>query len=105
MKYSVPHGPLATPASKFVQCAAFQPAIKSSNVLPVTPIVLAMLLAVPIGSTAIGMRLSTRRRATPPTVPSPPATAMISQGFWSAFFHFLSFDEKYFVLFAAFRIS
>src|SRR5262249_32628931 len=70
----------------------------------VTPMVLAMLLAVPIGNTAIGMRLSIRRRATLPTVPSPPATATRSQGFFSAFFHFLSLDAKYLYLFPALRI-
>jgi hypothetical protein len=50
--------------------------------------VLAMLLAVPIGKIAIGVRLSIKRLATFPTVPSPPATATISQDFFSAFVHF-----------------
>jgi hypothetical protein len=56
--------------------------------------VLAMLLAVPIGKMAIGVRLPISRLATLPTVPSPPATATMSQVFLSAFFHFLSFDDR-----------
>ena len=52
-----------------------------------------MLLAVPSGKIAIGMGLPIKRRATLPTVPSPPATATISPGFFSAFFHFFSLDD------------
>jgi hypothetical protein len=67
--------------------------MSSSKGLPVKPSMLAMLLAFPIGRTAIGVRLPTRHRATLPTVPSPPATATISQRFLSAFFHFFSFED------------
>src|ERR1700756_4242106 len=93
MKQCDPQGPSATPASKFTHCAPFHPLMSSCRVLPVIPTVLAMLLAVPIGKTAIGVRLPISRLATLPTVPSPPATATMSQFFLSAFFHFLSFDD------------
>jgi hypothetical protein len=52
-----------------------------------------MLLAVPIGNTAIGVRLPIKRRATLPTVPSPPAMAMTSKCFFSSLRHFFSLDE------------
>jgi hypothetical protein len=50
-------------------------------------------LAVPTGKIAIGVGLPTSRRATLPTVPSPPATAMTPQLFLSAFFQSFSFED------------
>jgi hypothetical protein len=61
--------------------------------VPLIRNVVAMLLAVPIGKIAIGVRRPIIRLATLPTVPSPPATAMMSQDFFSAFFHFFSFVD------------
>jgi hypothetical protein len=52
-----------------------------------------MLLAVPIGKMAIGVRLPMSKRATLPTVPSPPETAAMSQDFLSTFFHFFSLED------------
>ncbi|MEO8627521.1 MAG: 5'/3'-nucleotidase SurE [Betaproteobacteria bacterium] len=71
MNQSEPPGQLSRPASNGNVSADCQPSINCSSGMSATPSVCAMLLAVPIGSGAIGMPRPSIILPTRPMVPSP----------------------------------
>jgi len=93
IKKRSPHGPRAIPASKVTRRADSQARINCVTGMSAMPSVFEILLAVPIGNTAIGTSRPIRRRATLVTVPSPPAMATTSAGRLSAFSQPSSFAD------------
>jgi hypothetical protein len=93
MKYRSPHGPAAWPASNSRWRAVFQERISQVTGRSAMPRVLDMLLAVPIGSTAMGTSRPIMRRATLLTVPSPAATTITSADFFNALCQPFSFED------------
>jgi hypothetical protein len=93
IKYLDRHGSFATPASKLTHRAVFHPLMSSCSGLSVIPSVLAILLAVPIGNDCDWRATADQSSGNFADSSVTSATAMMSQVFSSAFFHFLSLDD------------